>query len=165
MPIRVFISHSSPDKALANRFVRAMRAAINIPTREIRCTSLPQYALPVGSRVSSRLRTEIEGADVVVGLITPKSLQSSYVLFELGAAWGKGRRTFPLLAKGVRTNSLPELMKEINYVSITERGVVKKVLSDLAAVLRLPLRTSYASGFDAEVDALVRVAKPRKKKR
>ncbi len=74
MPIiRVFISHSSTDTTLAKRFVRAMRAAIRIPVKQIRCTSLPQYSLPVGSRVSSRLRQELEGADVVVGLVTIRS--------------------------------------------------------------------------------------------
>lgn len=162
--IRVFISHSSYDKTLARRFVQTIEAGIEIGAREIRCTSLPDYALPPGSRVSSTLNREIKGADVVVGLVTPRSLKSSYVLFELGAAWGKGRTTFPVLAKGAGMNRLPVLMKEISVAHLSTTEDVDRVVGNLADALGLGLRPKDTLVYKEASRWLVRVAKPPKRK-
>lgn len=157
--IRVFVSHPSGDKALAGRFVRAIEEGMEINPCEIRCTSLTEYAPKLGLRVSTKLREEIENADVVVGLVTPKALKSSYVLFELGAAWGKGKLTFPLLAKGVHLNRLPELMKELNVENLSSTEGVERVIKDLAEALKVTLKQKDRKAYSEAVGWLVRVAK------
>jgi hypothetical protein len=55
---------------------------------QIRCSRVDGYRLPVGVDTQVKLREEVNAAKVVVGLITPSSLNSHYVMFELGARWG-----------------------------------------------------------------------------
>lgn len=164
MPTRVFVSHSSEDRALARRFVDAVEAGLPIQRQEIRCTSLPETALPVGTNVSDSLKREIDAADVIVGLLTPKSLKSSYVLFELGAAWGVGKRTMPLLAKGVRKNSLPSIINELSCERLSDAQKVTFVIKDLGQILDLKLDSLYSPDCQKAVRSVLQVAKPSKKK-
>ena len=165
MATRVFVSHSSTDKALAGRFVRAIEAAMPFQRGQIRCTSLPRYSLRVGSRVSPKLRQEIEASEVIVALITPNSLQSSYVLFELGAAWGREKTVFPLLAKGARTSSVPELLKALNAVKISDPDQLAETLQDLAKELGLELKDKDTPVYREAIAWLLRLAgKPRSKR-
>ncbi|WP_041555413.1 toll/interleukin-1 receptor domain-containing protein [Nostoc sp. PCC 7524] len=57
--IKIFISHSSIDKELVSKLVELFRASLNIPSREIRCTSLDGYRLPGGANFNDQLRQEV----------------------------------------------------------------------------------------------------------
>jgi hypothetical protein len=48
------------------------------------------------------LRSNLAGAELVIGLLSPGTTESNYVLVELGAAWGQDVTTFPLLARRIR---------------------------------------------------------------
>jgi len=86
--IDVFISHSSQDIEVVKALIGLLRSALNIPNGRIRCTSVPGYALDPGAYVDGTLRREIKESAAFIALITPASLKSIYVLFELGARWG-----------------------------------------------------------------------------
>ncbi len=164
MGTRIFVSHSSAEKPLAKRFVRVLIAGLDIRPGDIRCTSLPApHALPLGGSVSRALKKEIEAAEVVIGLVTPKSLQSSYVLYELGAAWGKGKTTIPLLAKGVRVGQLPPLMLELSFERLSAATQIERVVSDLATTLKIG-RKPRDSVYEEAVAWLLRLAQAPKKK-
>ncbi len=103
--LAVFISHSSIDAALAEALIDLLKSALGIRAEQIRCSSVDGYRLPVGVNTEGKLREEVNAATVVVGLITPNSLKSPYVMFELGARWGANRFLAPLPAGVERTNS------------------------------------------------------------
>src|SRR5947209_5685917 len=84
---KIFISHSSADESLASALVDLLLSSILLEDSDIRCTSVPGHKLPVGSDFASTLRDDIGESSVVIGLITPHALTSSWVLFELGATW------------------------------------------------------------------------------
>jgi len=108
--IDVFISHSAADKELARGLINLLRLAIpSISPTRIRCTSVPGYRLPGGADADDQLRKEMVDARVFIGLITPESLTSTYVLFELGARWGAQLQLTPLLAAGMSTYELRNL--------------------------------------------------------
>ena len=94
--IKLFISHSSADLALAAKLVDLIRAALLLPGGQVRCTSLEGYRLPGGAATELQLREEIRSADAFVGIVSAESIQSLFVLFELGARWGI-KRTFVLM--------------------------------------------------------------------
>lgn len=88
MQTRVFISHSSADQDLAEALIRLLRSALPLQPDIIRCTSVGGYKLPTGTEVDAQLRKEVVEAELFIALITKDSLDSTYVLFELGARWG-----------------------------------------------------------------------------
>src|SRR5690242_5692592 len=98
--IDVFLSHSSRDSELANALVDLLRSAFNLPASRIRCTSVSGYKLEVGADTNEQLRRETVESLVLVGLITEVSIDSAYVLFELGARWGARKFLAPLLGAG-----------------------------------------------------------------
>jgi TIR domain len=106
---RIFISHRHKDEDVGKVLVNLLEAAFHIEKGDIRCTSVQPYRLPAGARTPDRLRVEIRHAGVVLGILTPDTKESSYVLFELGASWGQNIPCFPSLRRGRtrRTYRLP----------------------------------------------------------
>ncbi|KPA17215.1 hypothetical protein MHK_002566, partial [Candidatus Magnetomorum sp. HK-1] len=104
--VKIFISHSSLDEKIASSLIDVLDAAFIIKEENIRCTSVPGYKLPIGSQTSEILRNEIYQTELLLGIVSMKSIESRYVLFELGASWGIGRPIFPLLAGGSKADIL-----------------------------------------------------------
>jgi hypothetical protein len=115
--MRVFISHSSHDAALAAAIADLIRAGLRLRTAEVRCSSSSDLYSPdahSGKSVSDNLRAEIEDAAVFFCLLTKNSLHSPYVWLELGARWARKQ---PVLA--LRTNvEVHELPAPLQYLHI-----------------------------------------------
>ena len=118
---KIFVSHRHKDEPQARALLELLQAAFEIKKEDLRCTSVPPYKLDAGDKTSERLRAEIAGAEVVLGLLSPDASESKYVLAELGAAWGVGVPTFPLLLRGARFEDVPEPLNERHSLSL-ERG-------------------------------------------
>lgn len=87
--IKIFISHSAHDASIAASLAELFRTAMRLSKSDIRCTSVDGYRLPAGANTDEQLRREVLEAPVLVGLMSHRSFESAYVLFELGARWGK----------------------------------------------------------------------------
>jgi hypothetical protein len=153
----VFISHSAKDEALAGKLVNLLTAAISPPLTkgDILCTSVPGCRLEGGARTHDRLRDEIRGAPVFIGLITSTSVESSYVLFELGARWAVGREpNIPVLGPGEPYDLLPgPLHRNVNALKTDDRARVLQLVDDVATALGRQTQPGHA--WDAEVAAVV----------
>jgi hypothetical protein len=148
----VFISHSSKDKVLAYKLVELVRSALPIRPGKIRCTSVEGYRLSIGSNTDEQLRKEVHAARAFVGLITPASLQSAYVLFELGARWGAKRPLAPLLGSGATADLLKGPLREISTLSCDVEADLHQFVTDIAKVLNLiPAPSSVYQHKIAEV--------------
>jgi hypothetical protein len=91
------------------------------------------------------VKREIRSADVVIGLVTPSSVESHWVLFELGARWGMDRPLFSVLARGADTSVLPDPIKSYHSLKVNaaEPGGVEKLVEEVAAVLKRPCATPW----------------------
>lgn len=104
---RVFVSHSSGDVRLAELLVRFLKATLMVSAdEEIFCSSLPGHGLAPGDEEEKEILRNIGEVGVVIGLLTPKALQSPLVLMELGAAWAMNK-TFVLLLNRVDFKDIP----------------------------------------------------------
>ncbi|HEY1939379.1 MAG TPA: toll/interleukin-1 receptor domain-containing protein [Candidatus Angelobacter sp.] len=137
----IFVSHSSKDANLAEAIVDLLRSALALNASEIRCSSVDGYKLPVGVNTESKLREEVNAATVVIGLITPNSLASSYVMFELGARWGSGLFLAPLLA-GVTPHELTGPLRLLNALSGENESDVHHLLKGVGEKLHRPLQNT-----------------------
>jgi hypothetical protein len=154
--LTLFISHSVRDTEIAKSIVTLFEKAFKISARRIRCTSVDGYRLPAGADTNEVLRTEVFGAKLFVALLTPNSLSSPYVLFELGARWGARRPLYPLLAGGATPAQLPAPLNGLNALSMNSADQVRQLLEDASEALSQ--RLEPAPSFSAEVEEVVAVS-------
>jgi hypothetical protein len=142
--MNIFISHSSKDKATAEAFVTLVRAAINIASKDIRCTSVDGYRLPAGANSDETLRAEVFGCEAFVGLLSPASMKSVYVTFELGARWGSNKYLAPIRIAGFKADELKAPLSAIHVADGTSETDMHQLMHDLAQRLNLVLESPAA---------------------
>lgn len=133
--VDVFISHSGEDSWLAGQLVNLLRSSLGLRSRQIRCTSVDGYRLPAGADVDEQLRKEVLASRVFVSILSPSSLGSVYVLFEIGARWGTSQPLFPLLAPGMEPGALRDPLSGLNALSCKSAGQLHQLVSDMATTL------------------------------
>jgi hypothetical protein len=118
--VRIFISHSSADAGLAQKLIHLIEAGVDAPGGTIRCTSVDGYKLEGGDDAPDELRRNLEHCGVVLGLLTSASIESSYVLLELGAAWAFRKRAIPLLGPGASFKDLPGPFGDLHALRLVD---------------------------------------------
>lgn len=131
----VFISHSSKDVDIAAAVIELIRAAVDISHHRIRCTSLDGYRLPGGVTTDDQLQREVREAVCFIALLTPNSLHSAYVFFELGARWGAILPFVPLLAGGSTATDLQGPLTSLNALDCSSASQLHQLVSEIAGKL------------------------------
>lgn len=142
MSIKIFISHAASDVELAQALVDCINSSMVIEDEEIRCTSVPGHKLPIGGDPATIIQSELASTGVVVGLITRNSLNSSWVLFELGAAWGAKKSIQPLLSNEIEYRDLPGPLSGNNVARMSERNDLTQFMSELGSAIAAKNRTA-----------------------
>ena len=140
--IRIFISHSHLDDEIAKKLTEYLKVALEIKDLEIRCTSVIGHELEPGENIESYLKNEIEGDIALIGLLTKHGLASDWVLFELGAAWGKGKKIIPILGPGLKVEDLPGPLKNYKPVSIDSKFSFNGMIRALGSHLQIAQKHS-----------------------
>jgi hypothetical protein len=109
----------------------------------------------VGANTEAQLREEVRAAKVMIGLITPNSLSSPFVTFELGARWGSGLFLAPLLA-GVKPHELSALLNLLNALSSENRSQLHQLVVDLSRQLGLPLQNP--SSYERNISRVMQLS-------
>lgn len=135
--IKVFISHCAEDSQIAQSLAELFHTSLQLSKSEIRCTSVDGYRLPAGANTDEQLRREVLDAPVLVGLISHLSFDSAYVLFELGARWGKNAYLAPLLAPGVSTSVLKGPISSLNALSCDSSSQLHQLVHEVASQLSI----------------------------
>lgn len=132
-----FISHSSKDKELAQGLIQLLQHAFSLKSSDIRCTSVAGYTHPTGSNTDEWLRTETIHCQCLIALVTPRSIKSPYVIFELGARWGTQKALFPVVGHGLTKGSLPSPLNAINAKDLAQRDEVIDLIDDIEVTINL----------------------------
>jgi hypothetical protein len=102
-----------------------------------------EYWTGEGANTEAHLRAEVNAAKVVIGLITPRSLSSTFVLFELGARWGAGLPMIPLLV-GVSTNELRGPLVFLNAAYTNDEAHLHQLIRDVGEQLKMTVQNPAA---------------------
>lgn len=130
--VKVFISHSHLNASFVTLICEFLKTS-ELVEEEIRCTSVAGHGLNLGQDVESTIRKEIKASKIVIGIFTKKSLKSSNVMLELGAAWGFKKVVIPILGPRVGVAALPEWLKKPHLMEWTSRDCwesFEKILRD-----------------------------------
>jgi 3',5'-cyclic AMP phosphodiesterase CpdA len=115
----VFISYSHDDRAFANRL-----------TSDLRRRGIKVYIderLQVGEGWRKQLAVAIETTDAFVLIMSPPSVASEYVEWELGTAQALDKKIFPLM---YRESGVPKTILPLQYINISQD--YEKGLDELA---------------------------------
>jgi hypothetical protein len=159
-PPKIFISHSSKDRALAQSLMDLLTKALRLPSEQIRCTSV--NGLEGGVPIEEQILFEVEQADVLIGLISEASLESLYVAFELGARWHAKKPLIPLLAYGLDPRRVPEPLSSKNAVNCGDEKQLLRLIEELAKhlhVRRKPIEKS--SAFYPNIETVCKYSRDR----
>jgi hypothetical protein len=140
--MKIFISHSSADAEAAEALVELIRTALNISARDIRCTSVDGYKLSAGADSNEQLRSEVFECEAFLALLSPISIQSIYVMFELGARWGTKRYLAPIMISGFSSASLKAPLTGIHSIKGDSESDLHQLIDDLAAQLKVTAERS-----------------------
>lgn len=151
--IKIFISHSSRDSVIAKLLAELFRNAMRLSKSEIRCTSVDGYRLPAGASTDEQLRREVLESPVLIGILSQHSFESAYVLFELGARWGKNAYMAPILAPGVNASIIKGPLSSINALCCENRSQVYQLIDEVAS--QISIQPESAASYQEYVDALV----------
>jgi hypothetical protein len=151
--ISVFISHSSQDFQLAAQLVDLLRSALNLRADTVRCTSVDGYRLPAGADSDEQLRDEALNSIVFIGILSPFSMGSAYVLFELGARWGAKKPIIPLLAPGMGPQALRGPLVGLNAISGDNAAQLHQLVADVSRTL--DIEPEGAAVYQRHVDAII----------
>jgi TIR domain len=142
--MKIFISHSSVDSAVAEEFVELLRAAFVISAEEIRCTSVAGFKLEAGVDSNEQLRQEVFESAAFIALLSAASLQSNYVLFELGARWGAKRYLAPVLISGATPALLKAPLNAIHAISAGSQTDMHQLIDSISKNIGLPAEKPHA---------------------
>ena len=149
----IFISHSSQDVELAKLLIDLLKTALNLSSSNIRCTSVNGYRLPAGASTNEVLKKEVHESKVLIGLISPSSINSAYVLFELGARWGASLPLIPLISNQLGSELLKGPLRGINALNCCEPAQVQQLISDLKK--ELVINGESPEVYQEKIDSLV----------
>jgi TIR domain len=155
---RIFVSHRQKDQAIAAALTETIRAAFDVRPTEIRCTSVQPYRLPFGKNTGDRLRDEVGRAQVVLGILSPDTSQSSYVMFELGAAWAQRVYTCPLLSKGAEYQHIPGPIFDLAPARLWDPSDCYQLLGNLETELNLTRSKDTQGAVSDKITALTKAA-------
>jgi nucleoside 2-deoxyribosyltransferase len=112
-PVRVFVSHSNVDLV----FARKLR---NLLARRANAQVFTAEDLSAGEKWEAKLRRELASADVVLALLTPNSVDSSWVLHEIGAAWALQKPIITVTTRRDVLNKMPVPLEGKTIIELSD---------------------------------------------
>lgn len=111
-PYLVFVSHATVDKWIAKTICEKIEAAGATTFRDDR-------DIDGGDDIPERIRRQVIRSNELVVLLTPESVDRPWVLFEVGAAWGR-KQNAKIIAVlcHVEVDTIPDLIKSKKAVPI-----------------------------------------------
>ncbi|MCH7703201.1 MAG: toll/interleukin-1 receptor domain-containing protein [Planctomycetes bacterium] len=151
--LMLFVSHSSKDVEVVKLLVDLIQFALHLRSEEIRCTSVDGYRLPGGADTDESLQREIREARGFIGVISSASVESLYVVFELGARWGARKHLLPVLTPGVDPDKLPGPLAGKNALRCDSNAQLHQLVADLGTALEVT--PEPAAAYQAHIDKIL----------
>jgi hypothetical protein len=129
----IFISHAVADKAIANALVDLLQTGLDVPQKDIFCSSLESLGIEKGSNFVDFIGKKLEGAKFVIALLTPTYYERPFCLCELGATWISHQDFYPLLVPPLEFADLKAVLIGVESGSIVDKTVLNDLRDRLIA--------------------------------
>ncbi|MEM6252434.1 MAG: TIR domain-containing protein [Cyanobacteria bacterium P01_D01_bin.156] len=126
---QVFLSYAEEDLA-TREIVRyhLLQSGVTVWTNTV--------DIRMGEDFEAAIQRGIEEADNIVYLISQKSLDSEYCQMEIDQALDLNKRIIPMLVEDLDVNLLPDTIRKIQFINLTDNQAAIDLEKDLAELLR-----------------------------
>jgi hypothetical protein len=159
----IFLSHSSKDKALADKVADLLTSGCAVNPNDILCTTLEGKGIPAGTpSFIEYLRQQIQEPKLVILLLSENFFASQFCLCELGAVWGMGLTNFPLVVPPMDKGKLKATLAVAQAGEVNSTAYLDElrdlVLHTVGASVPTPTwnvkRDAFLHGLDEVLKAL-----------
>lgn len=130
---KLFISHSTKDKELVDRFLALIRF-FDGGSSEIFCSSKAEAGISGGGELYRTLNARIEECDLFILFCTSNYLRSVYCIYEAGLARYLGKSVLPVVYDSVAYEEIQKIVgNEVVYIDMNSADAaksLKKALTD-----------------------------------
>ena len=111
--LRIFLSYTTADKVQAHKLrgLLSQRPGLRIFTAD---------TLSAGEDWVPKLRDELSQCDIFMVLLSPDSVDSDWILQELGAAWALNKPVIPIVTHRDMFSKIPLTLREVMSVGLEE---------------------------------------------
>lgn len=134
---KLFISHSSKDKAIVDQFVNFLSCDLGlVAEEEYFYSSEEDSGVSLGESIDDRLRSELNNNDCLFVAMFSRNYFESYACwFELGVRWGKGLKLLGIVIdpdEDVQRKSInvSKDVRIITYNNLINRSKVRQEIQD-----------------------------------
>ena len=128
----VFISYADADSAIARELVG------NLSDTHV-AGWMDHADVASGVAISRHIKESIQRASTVLVLVTPRSIESQSVQFEVGVAWGMGRHVIPVIIDDPKI--VPDWVLQYQYIDAQHRPMAD-VAKDVAHAISEEIEAS-----------------------
>jgi hypothetical protein len=124
----IFISYSTKDTTIAESLASQLRL------KDL-SVFLAHQTIDIGPRWETQVLDALRSCRLAIPILTPQSLSSDWVRYEIGAFWALGKLVAPALL-GVKSSELPAMLKQYQIRSISESGAVHDFCVEVQTMLK-----------------------------
>ena len=124
----VFVSHAAADAALVTPFVdRILQLGCGLTDDEIFYSSDREKGVPSGSTLLTYVQEKVSSADLVIAIITPMFQTRPVCVAELGAAWSRAGRLFPIAVPGMARTDMEGVMAGVTVLYLDHEDALDEL--------------------------------------
>lgn len=107
---KIFISHASADKELADEVVDFLSLGLNLQSTDFFCTSLEGLGIPSGENFIDFIQDKLNKSMVMISLLSPNYYQSVFCVCELGASWITSKAHIPIVVPPITYKDIKDIL-------------------------------------------------------
>ncbi len=111
--IRVFLSYSQDDKGPASELINQLN-------RQSHFSIFTSDKISAGENWQLKIKKELSKTDYFLVILSPASIHSKWVQFELGAAWGLNKLIIPVVTSEEVVKQIPLEFSHLKVIELKD---------------------------------------------
>lgn len=133
---KVFISHSSKDKAIIGDIITLLESS-GLKHTEIFCSSFEPYNVPIGEDFLEYIKKQLSDEVYVIFVITKNFLYSNICWCEFGATWINSSEKAIILVPPLKFSDLPLLVQKYQGIFLNDKEAINSFHSRICTLFDL----------------------------
>lgn len=118
---QIFISHAHDDTTWSRAFANALTERGAAPWYD-------EWSIKPGEKLRVALERALRASDTVVFILSPRSIQSAALFWELGAAVAMNKRIIPVISEELDRSRIPVPLLQTRYLT---RGTPDEIADEV----------------------------------